>query len=292
MFADAVEFEEILGLIAFLITMAVLISAGLRDWKEREVSDEHWMIIGVFGLILLVIHSIYLTGFRWEYLCLIAGTAMILLDLFSDKEFNPLVFYLIMGILFIVPLYSNMSEDIMRAWATIPVCYAIFLGMYMFNIVRGGADAKCLIVLSMMFPMYPHFFGLPIIGVPDTVVSQVFVASISILFLAAVMTALMAVYFFAKNVKAKDYSKKMFSGYSMKLTDARSAKVWPLEDAVNGETISISIPDDSDICEIYDRLAEAGYENVRVTPMIPFIIPIAIATFVIIILGNPLFFIL
>lgn len=285
------EIEEILGLFALILTMIVLISASVSDWKEREVSDKHWIILGIIGLVLFTAYSIHTTGFRWEYVCLAAGTAMILLDIFWDKELNPFVFYFIMAVLFIVPLYSNMSEEIMIAWASIPVCYIIFLGMYVFNIIRGGADVKCLIVLSIMFPLYPQFFGLPLISVPDTFVSQIFVSSISILFLAAVMTIPLILYFVLRNVKNKDYSKRMFSSYVMDIADAESKDVWPLEDVVDGEVINTKIPDEECIEGIYARLREAGRDNVRVTPMIPFIIMIAISTLITMIVGNPLFLI-
>lgn len=285
------ETEEILWLSAFIITMVILLSASVSDWRKREVSDKHWAVLGAIGLIFLVSYSIYLTGFRWEYICLAAGTAMILLDILWEKEFNPILFYLLMAVLFIVPLYSNMSEDIMKAWASIPLCYIIFLGMYLFNIVRGGADVKCLIVLSIMFPVYPTFFGLPLITIPDTIMSQIFVLSISVLFIAAIMAIPVIFYFISRNIKHKDYSKRMFSSYTMKISDAKTSDVWPLEDIVDGDLTHIKIPEEDEIPMIYDRLTEAGYENVRVTPMIPFIIMITIATAIVILIGNPLFLI-
>lgn len=285
------EIEEILGLTALILTMIVLISASISDWKEREVSDKHWIVLGAIGLVLFIAYSIHVTGFRWEYVCLAAGTALILLDLFWEREFNPFVFYFIMAVLFIVPLYGNMSEEIMIAWASIPICYVIFLGMYVFNIIRGGADVKCLIVLSIMFPLYPQFFGLPLISIPDTVVSQIFVSSIAILFLAAVMTVPLILYFIVRNVRKKDYSKSMFSSYMMDISEAETKDVWPLEDVVDGEVTHAKIPDENDIGEIYARLREAGRSEVRVTPMIPFIIMIAVSTLLIMTVGNPLFLI-
>lgn len=285
------EIEEIIGLSAFLIALAVLVSASMSDWKEREVSDKHWMILGVIGLVLITSYSIYHTGFRWEYLCLAAGTAMILLDLFWDREFNPLLYYSLMALLFIVPLYLGMSEPMVKAWASIPICYVIFLGMYVLNIVRGGADVKCLIVLSIMFPIYPQFFGFPFIDVPDTIMSQVFVYSISVLFLAALMTIPVIVYFIIRNAKNTGFSKRMFTGYSMSIAEAEGSDVWPLEDVVDGELTTIKIPDEEEIGPIYERLKAAGHENVWVTPMIPFIIMITVAVIVITLVGNPLFLI-
>ena len=135
------EADEIFGAVAFVTAMVVLISASIRDWKEREVSDAHWIVLGVIGLAIFVSYSIYHTGFRWEYVCLTAGAVMILIDIFSDREFDPLIFYVLMALLFIVPLYNNMSDDLFIAWASVPLCYLMYVGMYLFKILRGGADA-------------------------------------------------------------------------------------------------------------------------------------------------------
>jgi preflagellin peptidase FlaK len=285
-----VETEEMLGISAFIITMAVLVSASVSDWRKREISDTHWMALGVIGLIMLASYSVHLTGFRWEYACLAAGTAMILLDIFWEKEFNPLLFYPLLALLFIVPLYGNMQEDVFRAWASVPLCYLIFLGMYVLGIVRGGADAKCLIVLSVMFPFYPRFFGAPLIGVPDPV-GQIFVFSVSVLFIAAMAAIPAVAYFVARNAREGGFSKKMFSGYRMPVSQAENAHVWPLEDIVDGEPFAIKIPKEDEIADIYLRLKEAGHEAVWVTPMIPFVIMITAATAAVALIGNPLFLI-
>jgi len=283
--------EEMLGISAFVITMAVLTSASVSDWRRREVSDAHWMALGITGLMFFIIYSVHLTGFRWEYACLAAGTAMILLDIFWEKEFNPLVFYSVMALLFIVPLYNNMSEDVFRAWASVPLCYLIYVGMYLLSIVRGGADTKCLVVLSIMFPVYPRFLGMPLIGIPDAVIGQIFVFSISVLFIAAVAAIPVAVYFAVRSAREGGVSRRMFSGYRMPVSRAENAHVWPMEDVADGELIAIKIPEEDDIADIYLRLKEAGHETVWVTPMIPFIILIAAATAAVALIGNPLFLI-
>jgi preflagellin peptidase FlaK len=285
-----VEAEEILGISAFVITMAVLVSASLSDWRKTEISDAHWIILGVIGLMMFVSYSVYLTGPRWEYACLTAGTALILLDIFWEKEFNPILFYPLLALLFVVPLYGNMQEDVFRAWASVPLCYLIFLGMYFMGIVRGGADTKCLIVLSVMFPIYPRFFGAPLIGIPDPV-GQIFVFSVSVLFIAAMAAIPAVVYFAARNAREDGFSRRMFSGYRMPVSQAENAHVWPLDDIVDGEPIAIKIPKEDEIADIYLRLKEAGHETVWVTPMIPFVIMITAATAVVALIGNPLFLI-
>ncbi|MDR1954615.1 MAG: hypothetical protein LBP82_01515, partial [Candidatus Methanoplasma sp.] len=93
------ETEELLWASVFAITMAVLVSASVSDWKRREVSDIHWIVLGTIGLIVIFSNSVYLTGFRWEYVLLVAGAAMILLDILWDRKFNMFLFYLPMALL-------------------------------------------------------------------------------------------------------------------------------------------------------------------------------------------------
>ena len=285
------ETEEIFGVLAFVVTMIILVSASIRDWKNREVPDAHWIALGVVGLVMFVSYSIHMTGFKWEYACLAAGTAMILLDIFLEREFNPLIYYFLMALLFIVPLYHNMSDAVFVAWASVPLCYLIYVGMYFIGAVKGGADTKCLITLSMMFPLYPSFFGLPAIDVPDNLFSQIFVCSISVLFLAAVLIVPLILYFAARNAKEGGLSGRMFSGYRMDISKAENSKVWPLEDVIGGEITHIKTPKDEEIAGIYTRLKAAGQDTVWVTPMIPFIILITAATAIVVLAGSPLFLI-
>jgi preflagellin peptidase FlaK len=280
------------GIAALLITVPVLVSASLSDWKEREVSDIHWLILGVTGLVLFTSYSLYENGFRWEYLCLALATVMILMDILWDKEWNPIIFYPIMALLFIVPLYSNIDDPLNRIWATIPVCYLIFMGMYVFGIVRGGADAKCIITLSIMFPLYPSFSGLPLIPVSGDAASDIFVPAISILFLAAIFSLTLVFYFMVVNIKNGDRGRHFLSGYRLPVDVAERSKVWPVEDVVEGEIVPARISNsDDELPEIYARLKEFGAEKVWVTPMIPFIIPLCAATVFILMIGNPIFLI-
>ena len=284
------EVEDLFGATAFIITMAILIYASIRDWKEREVPNTPWIILSIIGLVMFVSYSIYLTGFRWEYIMLAAGTAMIIVDLFIDKE-NNFIFYLVMAVLFIVPLFNNLSEEIFRAWASIPLCYIIFVVFFIFTIVRGAADAKCLIALSIMFPLYPFFFGLPLIDIPDSMISQIFIFPISVLFIAAFLTIPVILYHAIKNYKDEGLTRRLFLGYRMDISKAENAYVWPIEDIVDGKLENIKIPEDEDMGNIYARLKEAGQEKIRVTPMMPFVIFITMATAFILLIGNPIFLI-
>ena len=280
-------------MLAMTIACAVMLSAAVNDWKKREVSNTHWLVMGTSGLVIFTAYSVIEMGFRWEFLLLALGTFMIIIDVLWDREINPFLFYFLMAVIFIVPLYGKLSDPIMAAWATIPICYIIFLGFYVLDIIRGGADIKCLITLSIMFPVYPQAFGLPLIEVPEGIASQILAFPISAFLIAGLMMIPLIFYFIARNLREDGrICRRSFHGYRMDIKKAKSSHVWPLEDVEDGKEIFIGVPQDEDMLQIYSRLENAGYEKIWVTPMIPFLIPIAIAVVFLFTIGNPLFLIL
>jgi len=78
-----------------------------------------------------------------------------------------------------------------------------------------------------------------------------------------------------------------FNSFVTSLEEARSSFVWPVQDYVEGKLVTARIPEEPEA--VYDRLEANGIENVRVTPMIPFILPIAIGFTTTMVLGSPLF---
>lgn len=283
------EIWELGSVSLFILMTAVLVSASVRDWREREVSDAHWLILGIAGTAVFFAVAVIGHGFRWEYLCMLIGSAMILIDILSDRVGNVLIFYTVMAVLFAVGAYSGAGDPVITAWLSVPACYLVFSGMYYAGILRGGADAKCLMVLSMMFPVYPSFLSMPLIGVPDGIISSIFVYPVSVLFLAAFMSAASCLYFAVVNIRNGDVCRRMLSGYRMDLDEAEGSHVWPIEDAVDGGIVPSGIPVDGG--EVFSRLRSAGCTRIWVTPMIPFVIPITVAAVLVAVIGNPLFLI-
>jgi preflagellin peptidase FlaK len=281
-----VDHAEVLWLTAFAVTVPVIASAALSDWRTREVSDRHWAAIGGVGTILFLIYSIMEEGLKWEFLCLAAGSALILADVLWERDSGPKALYPIMAAVFAVPLYFLHGDGLFSAWLSVPVCYLMYLAMYYTGILKGGADAKCLIVLSMMFPVFPQAFGLPLIEV-NGVAAAIFVPSLSILFFSSVAVIPIAAAMAAVNAIRGDFDRRMFTGRRMDIDAAASAHVWPIEDAVNGEIVRIKPNDRSG--EVFERLRDAGAEKVWVTPMLPFIVPMAAVALIVLTIGNPLF---
>ena len=72
----------------------------------------------------------------------------------------------------------------------------------------------------------------------------------------------------------------------MGIEDARHSFVWPTEDAVDGEKVRMRVSEDTGA---YDRMEASGYGEIMVTPMIPFLFPMAVALSVVVLFGSPVF---
>jgi hypothetical protein len=163
--------------------------------------------------------------------------------------------------------------------------------LYQFDVIKGGADAKALIALSIMFPIYPVIGPLPLIPVPFETAQFVLPFPLVVLFNAAILTLAVPVALFAFNVSRRRFRfPAMFIGYVLPIAEAKNKYVWPMERFEDGERKLILFPGPSeDTGADFDRLAEAGIQEVWVTPKIPFLIPITASLVFSVVVGNLLF---
>ncbi|MGI5964290.1 MAG: A24 family peptidase C-terminal domain-containing protein [Candidatus Methanomethylophilaceae archaeon] len=270
---------------------AVLASAAVSDIRRREVHDWHWLAIGVCGIAVWLAMS-FDRGMKWEYAVIAAGFAVILFDILWDSDrslYVSVLIYVTVFLSFLIPYVASSSDSWVIAGLMAGIFYAVYLLMYVFGLLRGGADAKCMISLTIAFPVYPSFFGLPLIEVPGGPLPVIFVFSLAVLFLALLFSLTAVIYFAYRNAGKTKMNRLALSGYIMDLDEAEKSHVWPMHDVENGELVKIPVPEETE--EIYARLREHGEKEIWVTPMIPFILPILAATVFVALIGNPLFLI-
>ncbi len=263
-----------LGLPLICIVTAILLSASYQDIRCREVSDLHWAIIGIVGVIMVFI------DLRGVYrITATIGSAMILFGILCPFDLPKVVWVLYDIItvgLFLIPAIS--SPEYMVGSLCIIVPTIVFYAMYALGILRGGADTKCMIVMSIAF--HGDVSSYAITGTSVSPLPFPFI----VLFYAALMTSIYALTIMSHNVIARN-GIGFRPWYRVSIAEARGSYVWPKQDVIDGDIVTIKGVSDG---SAYDRLEDVGAKDVLVTPMIPFIVPITAAFVFVSILGDPL----
>ena len=137
--------------VSLAAAIVVMVSASYFDWRYREVPDLHWWVLGISGLVLT---AASFGDIGTEVLMMLIGSALLLLLILLDLNVPAvaeLIVFLIMVALFAYPAVTAFDDPNVKRMLVIPVCCLIFYLMFSFGILKGGADAKCLMTMAMMF---------------------------------------------------------------------------------------------------------------------------------------------
>ena len=274
-------------MIKVLIVTAIMTSACVSDWRRREVSEMHWALMGGAGMVFV---ALYGGCDLWARSMVVLGMALILFDILVDREVSARQQHLIhlgIALLFLVPIL--MSGWCIRAVA-VPILlnYVLMNVLYSSDLMKGGADAACLIAMGMVFQRYPDLGAVPLIKPDLGIYDAMYIFPLFVLMAALIMTAvIMLVYFTALNIRRRDIGPTMFFGYRMDLEEVPERMVWPMQDYIDGNLVTSygAVNDPAAL----QRLRDAGEVRIWVTPKIPFLIPILAGFLFMVIIGNPLF---
>lgn len=264
-----------------IIPLAVMLSAAIHDARSREVPDWHWMALGVSGAVLGALSS---DGF-WGSRMLVAAGSLVLVAYMLDERISGVraVPVVSSAVCMFVAAYALSPSDYTIGGLTVPVMFLLFYLMYRARLLRGGADAKCMMSLAIAFPVYPEWGPVPLVCSPSSPESVVLNPSVAIL----VVGLLMSLASLAWTVPRSLGDGCGLTSYRMPIAHARTGFVWPVERMEGGTRVRCGASDDKD--RILDDLEDAGFSDVAVTPMIPFVVPLAAAAYLVLLLGNPLF---
>jgi preflagellin peptidase FlaK len=280
------------------IAFTVLFLAARADWKTREASDLYWMVIGAAGMMFLAF-QILNDGVDLLYLLILVPIGLFFLDIFWERKgmFEdgvnpiPIAMYALGFAILGGMIYLFNSDLYFWKLMIVPIMFLIFILLYQFDIIKGGADAKALIALAILFPLYPLIDTLPLVHLPYDAAQFVLPFPLLILFNAAVLTIAVPVFLLFYNLTKKDVRfPAMLFGYKLPVAEAKNKFVWPMERIENGALKFSVFPKGSEFtAEEFDHLTAAGLEEIWVTPKIPFLIPIAASLLFSVIIGNVLF---
>ena len=281
------------------VAFTVLLLASWSDWRIRMASDVFWIVLGTLGLIFLAF-QIYEDGVSPLYYLFLFPLAVFFYDIFwdrpslFDKEGDEIALGLFISAFIVLGtlLMIFQADEYLWKMMSILFVFLIIILLYVFDILKGGADAKALISLAILFPVYPAFMDFPLIQIPSELVQYFFPFVILVLFNAALFLMVFPISFaFYNAIKGDSKFPLMFFGYKMSVDDAKSKFVWTMERVEEGERKTFLFPKgDYEHEEILDELEAVGADRIWVTPKIPFLIPLTISLIFSAFVGNIFFY--
>ncbi|MCU0861699.1 MAG: hypothetical protein MUE65_05205, partial [Methanomassiliicoccales archaeon] len=169
------------------------------------------------------------------------------------------------------------------------IMFVLLMVLYQVDVIKGGADAKALIALSMMFPVYPMIGSFPLIQASSDLFALIFPFSLLVLFNAAILSLVVPLGLLLYNLAKRDVQfPAMLLGYRISIREAKKKFVWPMERVEEGELKFVYFPkEDEENEKILAELSAFGAKRIWVTPKIPFLIFITAGVAVSAIVGNP-----
>ena len=169
----------------------------------------------------------------------------------------------------------------------IPIMIGLIYGFYQFRLIFGGADAKALMSLSILVPVYPTISQFPILtsGMPPIMPAPWIIFSNSVIIFLVIPLSLL-IYNLIKRDVAFPH---VFLGYTMSVADAKETFVWPLERIVDGKRKFVYMPKDFDTDKELEEFEKLNIKKIWVTPKIPFMIPLLLGFIITFLIGDLLF---
>ncbi len=283
------------------VSVAILAYASVLDWRTRKVANAYWIILSVIGLLLIPI-QIAIDERPWEYALIILPILAILSDVYLDTGTQskyylaiPLLKYAVAVTLLVIFGLLWLDNPYFPHLFVVPILMIFIVIMYTLDMIRGGADAKALLALSIVFPWYPAIGALPLIeGSGSANIDLVFPFTFAVLVLATIVVVLLTIGFATMNLVAREFEFPYgFLGYKMEVDTAKGRHVWLMENIDDGRLVKHIRPrKGEDLDKELGLLKAAGISRVWVTPRVPFIIAITIGLVFTTIVGNILFLIL
>lgn len=283
-----------------IIGIIFLALASAQDLKSRRVNDVVWIVLGSLAIVFLIAQLVN-DNARWEYYLVLVPIAILFFDVFWDREaiysegkFQfvpvPIVLYIISLVVMIWLLFSFYTDTYFLMLFTAPVMILVCYGLYYSRLIKGGADAKALICISILIPYYPVLYGYPMVnpGAPFLEgMSIMFPFALVVLLNASILMLLIPVAFLFYNIGKRNVKlPQCFVGYKVKVNQVPRF-AWLMERVEDGKIkISVFPKKSGNKLENIRKLKEFGLKEVWVTPQIPFIVPLTLGFIISFVVGN------
>lgn len=279
--------------------------AATSDIRTRRVHDPVWIALGTIGLAVLLLEL----GLDSEGLgpyALVAVTAILFYAIFygapildeGGVHLRParLGLFVLAALLVLVSAWWTFGEGHGDTTGyirllTMPAMILVYEGFYQVGLLRGGADAKALIALTLLVPLYPDVSPLPVVQPSPAVASAmqtVFPFSLVVLVDAAVLMLVVPLAYFVVNVTRREFEWPVgFLGTKVPI-DAVPRHAWVMERIdEHGERYAVLFPSrEKDESAEIAKLRAAGRKRIWVETKVPFVLFLFLGFLLAVVVGN------
>ena len=278
--------------------------AAWTDWREREVPDGLWQILGVAGFLIGFV-AVAPGGTVPTLLWLVVGL-FVIQHLFAwDVRLGPTgeqyadlielgVYVAVVAIVGIAVAHEGIGTNAVPVPVLAVLIGVLFArGLFEAGILYGGADAKALMIAGLLVPMFPN----PLIPPPAAIapVTAILPFAVNVLMNSALFSVAVPILIAVRNLRAKEFrGVSGFLGYSIPVDELPYKFVW-VRDPMSGpgreeeKAIETSEDDRRRRVEIAQDLKSRGVSRVWVTPQIPFLVVMTFGVVGTLLAGNILF---
>ncbi len=274
--------------------------AAVSDWREREVTDRLWQVMGVLGVILgaarvapggaaplglwLLVGALVLQHlFAWDDAL---GPS---LDRFADL-FEGLAYAAVVLVVVVAALRWGVGTGAVPVLGIAVLVTVLFArGLFELGVLYGGADAKALMIAGVVLPIFatPWLPSTPALAFALSVVPF----SINLLVDAAVLSIAIPIGLAVRNARRGEFEfPRGFSGYFLPVRDLPYRFVWlkdpTLESGSSEPEPETTEEDRRERTRAAHELEARGVDRVWVTPQIPFLVLMAAGAVAALLAGN------
>jgi preflagellin peptidase FlaK len=297
-----------LGTYAFATDLALLLGgfayAAVSDYRDREVPDGLWQLLGVVGFLvgfIAVVPGGTVPTLLWAAVGLLVIQHLFAWDVrlgaWGDRYADILelgAYVAVVAVVAVAVARVGVGSDAVPVPVIAVLVTVLFArGLFEAGILFGGADAKALMIVGLLVPM----LATPLIPVPGPIapVTAILPFAVTVLMNTALFSVVVPLLIAVRNVRAKEFrGLSGFVGYTIPVDDLPRKYVW-VRDPMFGEareeekSIETSEDDRRRRSEIAQDLRSRGVKRVWVTPQIPFLVVMAVGVVATLVVGNVLF---
>ncbi|MGA8303543.1 MAG: A24 family peptidase C-terminal domain-containing protein [Thermoplasmata archaeon] len=274
--------------------------AAVADWREREVTDHLWQVLGVLGVGLGIV-ALSPGGLLPVVIWTVVG-GLTLQHLFPwddllGTKYEPFAdpieagaYLVVIGVVAAVAWRVGIGPSQVPVEALALLLTVLFArGLFEVGVLYGGADAKALMIAGVLVPLFIN----PPLPQPASVTAllAIFPFSFNLLVDAALLSVVIPVGLGVRNAARGEFQfPRGFSGYLIKVSDLPHRFVW-LKDPLSAEGRAESAPETSEDdrrerVRAAQELEAKGVDRVWVTPQIPFLVLMAAGAVSALLAGN------